>query len=1616
MKKLFLFMLVLFIAGLAFADTVVVGTGTQVSRFPLGSYYGYERSAAIYTDTELGSQNTRISEIAWYTNTATSVSVPTKIYLKTTTSTTLTNATWATMIAGATLVYDATHTGTVAGGWNSFVFGNTFDVDDGLGLIVLVERNYGGGGNGTSSGAGVNATEFTGGHLTWNQDNSAPTGSGSVSSIRPNVTITYTTYTATAPPNNAIISSPANGATLVPITTTLNWASGGGLPTGYRLSLGTDYPPTNILNNVDMGLVTTYDPNPDLANGTTYYWKVVAYNGNGNATGTSVWSFTTIPDGFVQIGDGTDVSARLPIFPYYGYSYSQVIYLQSELGNAGLINSLAYYWNGAATNAGSNNWVIYMGHTANGAFASDTDWLPLSSLTQVFAGTVNAPATPGWVTINLPVPFTYNGSSNLVIAVDENSSGYDYPYGQFYCTATTDARGLLYYADSTNPDPQAPPVAMYVRSAIANVLLEVLPIQTGQPAAPILTYPDNGATGLPIEGFDLTWTPDLANGGQPTYYTVYLASTPEDIYNEFLFDVTGTSFNPVTEGGVTFSHDQNWYWTVEAGNAHGSAVVDPPRRFTIISAPPQIYVTPTSLTETLAVGETSTQQLTITNNGGLPLTYSMSFTDTTRRGSAIIPADQMPPLAANPEARLNSETAPFIGPATEAGTRAVFDVQFIYPTHANDGEYGIATDGEYFYTSDWNDAGKMNKYALDGTWLSNFTIAGVSAIRDLAYDGQYFYGAANSTTIYVMDFNTGTLVGTVTSPVSARGITYDPDLDALWVGNGWNADIRCIDRATGTQISALTPAVSSFAGIAYDNLSGTPTLWGNTQNGTFNNQVVQIDISTGAVLQSMYITDTQIPGLATDDSAGGMEIFPNLVHGTASLICNIQNFAFYGLELCEVATWCGASPRQGTVPAGGSVVVDVLFDANEMNPGVYTGNFTISHNAPTAAVNVPVQLTVTGEWPAAFAIDPTAWDYGDTEQLNSVTKQFKITNSGGSVPTPLIIPANGISLSNDAEGNFALTATGLPVTLNHNETYNFTVTFTPQTLGAKTATLNINDNLARALRTVPLSGNGIAEATMIPVNLAATVEANENVILNWAMSTGIPGSPGWLHYDSGENDDGIGTGGASVFDVAMKLDSGTMYNYAGMQITSVKVWPRSANTTYTLRIWTGIDGVMAPTTLAYEQPFTPTVYNAWNEITLNTPFPITGTQAIWVGYNNNVAVVDAATDDYYPAGCDGGPAVVGFGDLISLGTWQSMATAYNLNYNWNIQAYVNNARLLAAPTLLNIPVRETELTREFLAANYPRTSGNPTQPERVLRGFNVYRNSAQINTDLVPTPTYTDYGLTPGTYTYTVEAVYYTTTTTSNPVTVVITPPVPYDLPFVEGWDTSLFDTQQWLTSASNWTIRNEGDPAPSASFGWSPQVTDYTEYLTSWLLNGVGHTNVNVSFELALNNYSMDAQNWMALEVWNGTQWNTVNTWSSFDNNGEGWGFTYYSFDISAYAAGNEFRIRFKAYGEDSYEINYWYIDNINVNSIPTTLAAPVVTISADDPDILLQWEEVPGATWYAVYSSTDPYGTYTYLGYLPSTYIGVYVTAGDYEFFKVTAGAGSLPRGRMLERGIKR
>ncbi|MCK9584900.1 MAG: choice-of-anchor D domain-containing protein [Candidatus Cloacimonetes bacterium] len=1410
-------------------------------------------------------------------------------------------------------------------------------------------------------------------------------------------------------PNPVTLISPINGARNIPLEGfTLSWAPDltGGAPTSYDIYLDTNADPGTFFAT-EPGL--THQVVTPLTPGTVYYWKVIAHNGDGYSDASAVFSFETVPEGLVVIGDGV-ANLDMPIKPYFNYSYSQSIFLQSEIAMADKrIESVYYYWNGVAEATASNDWTIYMGHTALTEFASTTSWISLDDLSQVFQGNVALPAVAGWIEIPLSTPFIYNNTGNLVIAVDENSASCDGSSEFFLCTGAATNRGIRHYSDSVNADPAAPPVGT-LRLGYPNVMLQLGDLPTGPPAAPIVSYPANGATGLPVEGFELSWAMNNA-GNTPDSYTVFMASSEETIYDENVFvDILDTSFDPVVDGGLTFSYSQQWYWAVEAVNVHGSAE-STIHRFTIIAPPAQISVTPTTLTETLEFGSTSVKTLTINNAGGLPLDYAIGFAETAGRSSTVTPPDQMVQTATDPRASELAERAPFIGPTTENESRAIYDLQFSYV--ATPGEYAVASDGEYIYTSYWATAGQFGKYNLNGSFIETFMIAGAGGIRDLTYDGTYFYGAASSTTIYQMDFNTLALIGTITSPVTARGIAYDSDQDAFWVGNGWAADLRLVDRS-GTQLRALTPAVSSMSGIAYDNVSGSaPTLWANTQNGASVNDIYQINLVDGAVLQT-FDPSVHFPD-ASASSSGGMEIVEGLVPGTASLLCMIQGANIYGLELCDVATWAKAVPRSGTVAPGGSAIVDIEFDATETAPGIHTGLLTVSHNAPTAAVEVPVTLTVTGTWPAVFAMAPVSHDFGDVEQLNPLTKQFTITNTGGSDPAPLIIAAGGISLTNNAEANFTVNATGLPVSLNHNETYTFDVIFTPQTIGDKTATLNVADNLGGAVHTAALTGAGIAEALPSTLLLNGSIVSGTNAKLNWATWNGPVDAPGWIHWGDGiYGENAIGTGSAATFQVAQKFPTAITGMFDGDQLTSVKFVPAAEGATYTIKIWTGTDDAIAPALQVYEQPVLTYTINEWNDVPLTLPYTIDGSEALYIGYYTD-------TPAGHPAGVDGGPQAAGLGNVVEWGgTWQTLTDlGATLTFNWAIQGYVNSRGgepIALSSKQASIPVQNKPLDHNamrnvsFTAANTGNHAG-----QRALQGYKVYRNSALLTLTPIMAASYLDVEPGLGDFTYQVEAVYGTATLTSNPVDLTFDVVLPYNLPFVEEWNSNNFTAQEWDASAANWVISTTGDPAPSASFSWNPQATNYEEYLTSFRLNGVGQTNVTLSFELSLNNFSTSAENLMAVEVWDGTIWNTVNTWSSLDNEGASFGFTYYSYDISAHAAGHEFKIRFKAYGEDTYEINNWYVDNINVYALPATLAAPVCTVTEDAPDVLIQWIAVPGATWYGLYSADDPYGTYTYLGWLPSTNIGVYMPASDMEFFKVTAGAGALPRGRMLDRGIQ-
>jgi hypothetical protein len=225
----------------------------------------------------------------------------------------------------------------------------------------------------------------------------------------------------------------------------------------------------------------------------------------------------------------------------------------------------------------------------------------------------------------------------------------------------------------------------------------------------------------------------------------------------------------------------------------------------------------------------------------------------------------------------------------------LFDHQFDFICGDASGEAGVETNGDYIYTSKWNGDGFFC-YEMDGTFLGWFPVAGEAAVRDLAYDGTYFYGAAASTSLYEMDFvgMSGTLISTLTAAVATRACAYDAEFDGFW-GNNWSDPITLYDRTGGILNQFNCGAYSSYYGFARLNDAGTEYLYGFAQSGGASQSViVQIDPVTGV---ETGVTFDAI-GYSTTGTgiAGGIAAFDSYAPGWWTLLGIIQNEAIFGVE------------------------------------------------------------------------------------------------------------------------------------------------------------------------------------------------------------------------------------------------------------------------------------------------------------------------------------------------------------------------------------------------------------------------------------------------------------------------------------------------------------------------------------------------------------------------------------------------------------------------------------------------------------------------------------------------------------------------------------------------
>lgn len=290
------------------------------------------------------------------------------------------------------------------------------------------------------------------------------TSDGSVNYSGWDASVSCTSSPSGCLPSCAPNVSPLNGSSgICTGGLSLNWnaPSGGSVPTGYKLFFGTNNPPTNIVNGTNVGNVLTYNPGA-LATNTTYYWKIVPSNATGDATGCSVWSFTTGTACFQQSNGanystcgGTYYDSGGPSGNYSNNENSVTTICPSTPGQFVQLNFTAFniesccddlnVYNGNTTTAplignfyGTSSPCVITSSASNGCltmqFTSDGS-VTLSGW-QAAISCVTAPASafPGSTCGNAPfITLPYSGSSHTTAC-----------YGNDYSNASAGSCGSLY--------------------------------------------------------------------------------------------------------------------------------------------------------------------------------------------------------------------------------------------------------------------------------------------------------------------------------------------------------------------------------------------------------------------------------------------------------------------------------------------------------------------------------------------------------------------------------------------------------------------------------------------------------------------------------------------------------------------------------------------------------------------------------------------------------------------------------------------------------------------------------------------------------------------------------------------------------------------------------------------------------------------------------------------------------------------------------------------------------------------------------------------------------------------------------------------------------------------
>ena len=424
------------------SDKLRIGTGEAANNYlPISSISNYCMSEQIYTASDIGMAGT-ITSLDFF-NKGKEFSRNLDIYIVYTDKSNFDDykgvgATEADLVFSGNVTFNE-------GVWSTIYLDSPFVYDGQRNVVLIVDDN-----TSNSSGSTYYFYTYDAGAnqaLHYNDGtNLDPTSSeilersGSRYSVKNQLRLGITTGTiATIPRPNALTCTDDS-----PTTATLSWTERGNA-TKWQICVNDDE--ENLITVTSNPYTLT-----DLTEEVLYTAKVRAVTAD---DGVSRWSEKVkfYPSAKINIGCGTYTDYHLPCFLNSVYSMSQQIYTAAEIGTAGTISSIDFY------NAGSErsrNLDIYLVSSNKNNFESGSDWISVTAADKVFSGEIIF-AQDAWTPIVLNTSYVYDGQSNVVLVVDDNTE--ETSYWLDFETFDAPGQALLFnntYDNNINFDPTDP--------------------------------------------------------------------------------------------------------------------------------------------------------------------------------------------------------------------------------------------------------------------------------------------------------------------------------------------------------------------------------------------------------------------------------------------------------------------------------------------------------------------------------------------------------------------------------------------------------------------------------------------------------------------------------------------------------------------------------------------------------------------------------------------------------------------------------------------------------------------------------------------------------------------------------------------------------------------------------------------------------------------------------------------------------------------------------------------------------------------------------------------------------------------------------------------------------